>query len=103
MMHTNSADPACKMVVVKQIDRGRYKLSHPIRAWSIEEPDGSFSAFIHELEILSRGVSADEALFNAFSEMLLLYELITQAPLSSVFNEEVLFYRYFLNSHIIKV
>lgn len=103
MMNTNSADPACKMVVVKQIDRGCYRLRHPIRAWSIEEPDGSFSAVIHELEILSKGVSQDEALYNAFSEMFLLYELITKAPLSSVFNEEILFYRYFLDNHIIKV
>lgn len=103
MMNINPADPACKMVVVQQIDRGKYRLRHPIRAWSIKEPDGSFSAFIHELEILSKGRNSDEALFNAFSEMFTLYEFITQAPLSFVFNEEILFYRYFLNSHIIKV
>jgi len=103
MNNTNSADLACKMVVVKQVDRGCYRLKHPICAWSIEEPDGSYSAVIHELEILSRGESLDEALFNAFSEMFFLYELITRAPLSSVFHEEILFYRYFLDNHIIKV
>lgn len=99
----NPLDASCKMIVVRQIDRGNYRLKHPIRAWSIAEADGSFSAFIHELEILSKGSDPDEALYNAFTEMFILYELITKAPLSYVFHEEVLFYRYFLDNHIIEV
>jgi hypothetical protein len=100
---TNPADTACKMIMVKQITRDNYRLKLPIRTWSIKEPDGSFSAFVHELEILSKGKTADEALYNAFTEMLLLYEIITQVPMSYVFHEEILFYRYFLENHIIKV
>jgi len=92
-----------QMILVKQIDRGKYRLKHPIRALSIKELDGSYSAVIHELEIFSNGADLDEALFNAFSEMFYLYELIINAPLSYLFNEEILFYRYFLDSHIIKV
>jgi hypothetical protein len=99
----HSVDPICRGVIVKQIDRGHYRLKHPIRAWFTHESDGSYSAFIHELEILSKGVSPDDALFNAFSEMFILYEFITKAPLSSVFHEEILFYRYFLDDHIIEV
>jgi hypothetical protein len=98
-----SADSLCKVILVQQIDRGAYRLRHPIKAWSIKESDGTYSAIIHELEILSKGGSPDEALYNAFSELFILYEFITKVPLSSVFHEEILFYRYFLNDHIIKV
>jgi len=102
MIRTSSSD-LCRVVLVHQIDRGRYKLKHPIKVWYVKEADGSYSGIIHELEILCKGRDSDEALYNAFSEMLTLYEFITRVPLSYVFNDEILFYRYFLNSHIIKI
>lgn len=90
----------CKSIIIDGIESDYYTIKQPIRVMSIELPDGTCKASIHELEIFVSGSSLKDAIDSAFRELFLLYDIIVGAPLTYVMHQEIFFFRHYLDSHI---
>jgi len=102
-MMTSAYDSPCNVVVIREVDSDYYRIKQPIRVLSVDQPDGTCSAAIHEVEIVVDGIDMQDAICRAFNELFFLYDIIVEAPLSYVLNDEVLFFRHYLDNHIAKI
>lgn len=88
--------------VLKQLDSEYYQLKRPIKLESFKQGDITCVS-IPELEIFSHAYSLNDAVSTALEEMLLLFDVVTKAPIYSVANDEVLSYRRFLKKHVYEI
>lgn len=87
---------------LKQIDSKEYQLRKPIKLVSLKQGD-HVCVTIKDLEIFTYGETLNDAVSEALEEMLLLFDVIVDAPIYSVANDEILSFRRFLKRHIHKV